>query len=189
MTKPPVLVVPAPANDSLRELLQRTDYRFVARAEAEVDHSLKQVIPYVIVSIAGRILAYRRSPSTGEQRLAERVSVGWGGHIEEVDLPNDGTGLSGFVAGCALRELGEELGLGEPDRRVPLGTVNDDTEDVGKVHVGVVEIWYYEDGPLLIEEGTASEVFWLAGPDHHMESMESWSVVALRLLRESSSAD
>ena len=67
--------------------LEEGNHFFVPRAEAEEDPSLKQLIPYVVVTSGGKLLHYRRGSGSGEKRLLKKGSIGIGGHI------NDGDGL------------------------------------------------------------------------------------------------
>jgi predicted NUDIX family phosphoesterase len=118
---------------------------FVERAYAERTPSLKQVIPYSIVECGDRILLLRRLTRGGEARLHDKLSIGVGGHVNPEDLLN-GTGTSESagrrdpLAAGTRRELEEELHVsgGYKVRRV--GIINDDSNAVGAVHVGVVQI-------------------------------------------------
>lgn len=185
-----VLDPPYPKNDA--ELWARRDFRFVLRSEAENDPSAKQVIPYVLLVADDSVLVYRRSKRTGEKRLASRLSVGWGGHIEQVDASpcgDDQDGLRSIVEACALRELREELGLERPGRRTYLGIIDDDSEPVGEVHLGYVEAWTYDkrvvaDAARVAEVDTAAEVFWLKREGlGDLHGLESWSSIAVEMLR------
>lgn len=190
MDKPRVLVIPPPYPSTREDLFARSDFKFVERAAAESDPSAKQVIPYIVVSSHGRILAYRRSTSGGEARLFDRSSIGWGGHIEEVDRDDKpASGLGGLVHKCARRELQEELSLGEPDSVQFLGIIDDDSEPVGQVHLGYVELWHYEDYSLVdlsahvAEADTASRAFWIDPGELDSDvRFEAWSIHALAML-------
>ena len=88
--------------------LEPGNHFFVPRAEAEEDPSLKQLIPYVVVTAGEKLLHYRRGSGSGETRLLKKGSVGIGGHI------NDGDGLGEAFDAAAyqralMRELQEEL--------------------------------------------------------------------------------
>jgi predicted NUDIX family phosphoesterase len=105
------------------------DGTYRLRAEAEADPTWKQVIPYIVVRDRGSIFLMKRTRAGGDARLHERWTIGVGGHVG----PDDG----GIVRG-ALREWAEELVTDwQPDLR-PLGLLNDDSDPVGAVHVGVV---------------------------------------------------
>jgi len=103
------------------------EYR--VRAEVEDDPSFQQLIPYVVVRDADRVFLMRRLRAGGDTRLHHRYSIGVGGHIG----PDDG-GLAGGLA----REWAEELVAGWTPEFQLLGLLNDDTDPVGAVHLGVV---------------------------------------------------
>jgi predicted NUDIX family phosphoesterase len=103
--------------------------RFVARPDAERDRSLKQVIPYLVLLDGARYFLMRRTRAGVDARLHDRCSIGVGGHLN----PGDTDLLGGL-----RREWHEELEAEfTPDFRL-IGLLNDDTTDVGSVHVGAV---------------------------------------------------
>ena len=105
------------------------DGRFEPRASAETDPSLKQVIPYLVLRDGARVFLMRRTRAGGDARLHDRWSIGVGGHLN----PGDGD-----VDGGLRREWAEEIEAGfVPEFRF-VGLLNDDTTDVGRVHVGLV---------------------------------------------------
>ena len=102
---------------------------FVPRPAAEVDRSLKQVIPYLVLRDGDRWFLMYRTRAGADARLHDRYSIGVGGHMN----PGDGDLLGGL-----RREWHEELRADfEPDFRL-VGLLNDDTTDVGQVHLGAV---------------------------------------------------
>ena len=126
---------------------------FVERARAETSPQWKQVIPYSIVECEGRILVVRRLRKGGETRLHEKHSIGIGGHINPEDLSGGDVehgarrpdaererGARNPIDAGTRREISEELAVrGAYDiRRV--GLLNDDSNPVGAVHVGVVQV-------------------------------------------------
>ena len=114
--------------DDALAIVQRDGF-FMRRTDAEQDPTHKQVIPYLVLRDGERWFLMRRTRAGGDARLHDRWSIGVGGHLN----PGDGD-----VAGGLRREWAEELVAGfEPDFR-PLGLLNDDTTDVGSVHVGIV---------------------------------------------------
>jgi len=126
---------------------------FVERARAETSPQCKQVIPYSVVECDGRILVVRRLRKGGETRLHEKHSIGIGGHINPEDLSGGDVehgarrpdaererGARNPIDAGTRREISEELAVrGAYDiRRV--GLLNDDSNPVGAVHVGVVQV-------------------------------------------------
>lgn len=112
---------------------------FIDRDRAEEDSSYRQIIPYVVIGDEEEVFVYRRSKEGGEERLYDLYSLGVGGHINEVDLPISRHNRLA-VYNAAIRELYEEVEL---DREVDFqdlvmkGIINDLSNDVGKVHLGI----------------------------------------------------
>lgn len=99
------------------------------RAAAELDRSLKQVIPYLVLRDGPRIFLMQRTNAGGDARLHDRWTIGIGGHLDATD---------GDIEGGLRREWAEELVAdGIPSWRA-IGVLNDDTTDVGAVHLGIV---------------------------------------------------
>jgi predicted NUDIX family phosphoesterase len=183
--KPAVLVVPSPAPTSTEELLASREHFFMERMKAESDLSVKQIIPYIVIVKDDSVLAYKRSSGTTESRLHGMLSIGWGGHIEEIDSePDVDTDLATYIRNCALREIQEELSWGAPVRCTQLGLVNDDETEVGRFHLGWLEAWEYSGATLVAAEDTAEETFWLplAQAESLVDNLESWSQLALKQL-------
>lgn len=115
---------------------------------AEINTDLKQPIPYgVIISDNEegkmKVFGYQRLEGGGEARLHGKISIGVGGHMNELFTPET---LVGVVLEEAHRELVEELTFGSaegtPDvTRYPVsivGVINDEEDEVGKVHLGLL---------------------------------------------------
>jgi predicted NUDIX family phosphoesterase len=109
------------------------------RAEAEINPFFLQIIPYIILLSEDKIFLYRRGEIGSEDRLHGKYSIGVGGHINPEDDP-DGQPFYAFVNGAA-RELREEVGVNvsiDTLEGSAIGLLHDDSNDVGRVHLGVV---------------------------------------------------
>jgi predicted NUDIX family phosphoesterase len=106
--------------------------RFLERPIAEEDPAFKQLIPYVVVRDCGRVFLMDRTDAGGDARLHRKASIGVGGHLNPVD-----TGDDPLMVGLE-REWAEELVADwVPEFRL-VGLLNDDSNPVGSVHLGVV---------------------------------------------------
>jgi predicted NUDIX family phosphoesterase len=119
----------AALDESLEAIARLGEYR--PRAAMERDPTFKQVIPYLVLRDGERWFLMRRTRAGGDERLHEKWSIGVGGHLN----PGDG----GLDRGL-LREWQEELVAEFVPAFRPVGLLNDDTTDVGSVHLGVVYI-------------------------------------------------
>ena len=160
--------------------LQPGNHFFVPRCEADEDPSLKQLIPYVVVTSGDKILHYRRGSGSGETRLLKKGSVGIGGHI------NDGDGLGEAFDSAAyqralMRELQEELSLGSAFIERPLALLNDDTNPVGAVHLGIVHQCHLAEPEVTANEEAIAELGFLSREElaERNDQLESWSQLVL----------
>jgi len=129
----------------LRSAVAR-DGRYLERTVAESDPSFKQLIPYVVVRDGDAVLLMQRTDAGGDVRLHGRASIGVGGHLNPVD-----EGADALMAGLR-REWDEELAAPwEPEFRL-VGLLNDDTNPVGSVHLGVVFSVDAEGRPVEVRE-------------------------------------
>jgi len=111
------------------EALVAREGRFSPRAEMERDRRFKQVIPYLVLRDGGRYFLMRRTRAGADVRLHDRWSIGVGGHLN----PGDGD-----LGGGLRREWAEELDADFTPEFLLVGLLNDDTTDVGSVHIGAV---------------------------------------------------
>jgi predicted NUDIX family phosphoesterase len=160
--------------------LEQGNHFFVPRFEAEEDPSLKQLIPYVVVTSGDRLLHYRRGSGSGEARLLKKGSVGIGGHI------NDGDGLGDAFDAAAyqralIRELQEELSIASSFVERPLALLNDDTNPVGSVHLGIVHQCQLSSPDVTANEEAIAELGFLTLEElaARHEQLESWSQLVI----------
>lgn len=160
--------------------LRRENNFFAPRSSAETDPSLKQIIPYAVFMHGGRILRYVRGGKSGEKRLVAKASIGIGGHINDAD-----EGLFAFNANAyrnaVEREITEELKLsgGFTDRAV--GLINDDSNEVGQVHLGVVHVVELESADVRPGEAAITQLEFVTPEELRAarENLESWSQIVI----------
>lgn len=113
---------------------------FVERERAERTPAWKQVIPYSLVVCGERVMLVRRTRSGGDARLHDKLSIGIGGHINPEDLDATDPEAAKPLDAGTRRELDEELGVRGAYEIRRIGLINDDSNPVGAVHVGVVQV-------------------------------------------------
>lgn len=125
------------------------------RHELETNENYLQILPYVLVAKGNiddlkslRLSAYYRPVSGGESRLHGNLSIGYGGHIDAKDVVFNEKSVLDFIETVDLsrgRELGEEIGLDngvQADSKIhSYGLITDQSNSVGRVHLGVVYVF------------------------------------------------
>jgi predicted NUDIX family phosphoesterase len=125
------------------EALVGREGRFEPRPAMEVDPALKQVIPYLVLRDGPRYFLMRRTRAGGDVRLHDRYSIGVGGHLNPGDQG---------LAGGLRREWSEELVADFIPAFRLVALLNDDTTDVGAVHLGAVYVADAAGRPVAIRE-------------------------------------
>jgi predicted NUDIX family phosphoesterase len=166
----------------LKALLARGNNFFLSRALAENDPTHKQIIPYAIISQGNTVLHYVRGKKAGEQRLVAKGSIGIGGHMNQEDesLFNFAIDEAAYRAGVE-REVNEEINIESPfeDRIVAL--LNDDTTEVGQVHLGIVHIFRLKEPKVTKRESMITNLEFLTRDElvARRENLETWSQICV----------
>jgi predicted NUDIX family phosphoesterase len=161
-------------------ILEARNNSFMARSLAETNPEFKQIIPYVVITDGKSVLHYVRGKKAGEQRLVAKGSVGIGGHINDEDHSLFSVGLQAFQEEVK-REVCEELSIqGEFNAR-PVGLINDDSTDVGRVHFGVVHVMFCRPEEVRKNEQVITQMEFVPIPElkARREQMETWSQLCL----------
>ncbi|MFM7186152.1 MAG: phosphoesterase, partial [Planctomycetota bacterium] len=127
--------------------------------------------------------AYTRGGGQSEARLRAKRSLGIGGHISSIDgAHGDDTS---YDAGMR-RELAEEIAIDGSWTARCVGLINDDSNAVGSVHLGIVHLLDLERPGVssreaeLVDCGFAT----LEGLLADRERFETWSQITLDAIRE-----
>jgi len=164
----------------LDALLSRGNNFFLPRGQAENDPTHKQIIPYAILAFGDKVLHYVRGKKAGEQRLVAKGSIGIGGHMNESDESLFILDEAAYRAGVE-REVNEEVKIDTKfeDRIVAL--LNDDTTEVGQVHLGVVHVFKLAEPKVEKREAMITNLAFLGKEElaARRESLETWSQLCL----------
>lgn len=173
-------------NDGQGEEIFNTfkNYEVKRRGDMEEDPSYKQLISYCLLENENdEILVYQRLSGGGEERLHGQSSVGVGGHMNNVVGADS---INEVLRVNAQRELNEEVGLSE-DRSQNIeyiGFINDDTNAVGKVHIGVVFKIKVKSSDVEVRETDTLKINWVSqGEINDLNHFESWSALILKDLK------
>ena len=148
--------------------------QFRSRGAVEDDPSYQQIIPYLVFRHRDRYLLTRRLKQSTEKRLRHLYSLGVGGHINRDDVADD---AADPVQEGLRREFEEEVVYSGAWSHRLIGLINDDSNEVSRVHLALVfevsgdlpEISIRETGKL---EG---ELLRLEEMKIYYLDMESWS--------------
>ena len=158
---------------------------FIHRELAEDDPTHKQIIPYAIFKHGDKFLKYLRGKKSGEQRLASKSSIGIGGHINQDDFNSSSLEKDTYLTGIE-REINEELIINCDYNNLPIALINDDSNDVGQVHLGVVHLFDLESDQVEAGEANIENLEFLSSEDllREKDNLESWSQICVDHLDE-----
>jgi predicted NUDIX family phosphoesterase len=158
------------------------------RAAVEEDPSFKQLIPYCVLTWkdaagAAHYFSYTRGGGQSEARLRAKRSVGIGGHISSTDGEHGDD--TSYEAGMR-REIAEEIAIAGGWTSRCVGLINDDSNAVGSVHLGVVHLLELEQPRVASRETAVADCGFeeLAALLAARERFETWSQIALDALRD-----
>ena len=168
------------AEKYLKAILSRGNNFFIPRPEAETNPAYKQIIPYALIAFEKMVLHYVRGKKAGEQRLVAKGSIGIGGHMNEADESLFAMDEGAYRAGVE-REVNEEIKIDTPfeDRIVAL--LNDDSTEVGRVHLGIVHIFKLKEPNVQKREAMITGLSFLTKQElmTRRESLETWSQICV----------
>ena len=161
--------------------------RFMPRSQVEENPAYKQLIPYVLMSYQDKYLSYIRGRRAGEARLVGNRSIGIGGHINPADdMPLFNTDFYGTYLAAVEREVAEEVSVetSHTDRIVAL--LNDESNEVGSVHLGIVHHWVLNAPNVSKREQMITQMAFLTPAELHevRDTLETWSGLCLSRLTE-----
>jgi predicted NUDIX family phosphoesterase len=167
-------------------LLDAKNVQFRPRSKVETDPHFKQLIPYMVFchtdSSGGiRIFQYVRGKGMGESRLHQKRSIGIGGHISAEDREQH---LGNVYRKGMWRELKEEVRLYTSFNERCVGLINDDSTEVGRVHLGIVHCFDVAEPMVFSNESDLIESGFMLLDElrTYREQMESWSSISLDAL-------
>lgn len=168
----------------LDEILKTTNAMFLPRKHIENDPSYKQIIPYVLIKSGDKFLYYVRGKRSGEQRLVANGSLGIGGHVSINDddmISNPNLDVSIIYNNAVKREVTEEVDISSKYIDTIIGVLNDDSNDVGRVHFGIVHLWILDSPSVIKKESKITQLAFLNSEElkSRIMTLESWSRICL----------
>ena len=164
----------------LKAILSRGSNFFIPRPEAESNPAYKQIIPYALIVFRNTVLHYVRGKKGGEQRLIAKGSIGIGGHMNETDESLFAMDEHAYRAGVE-REVNEEIKMNTPFEDQIVALLNDDSTEVGRVHLGIVHIFKLKEPKVQKREAMITGLTFLTREElmSRRASLESWSQICV----------
>lgn len=151
------------------------------RPTLEAMPAFRQIIPYIVLRYQGKFIRYTRTEAGGENRLHGRQSIGLGGHTDLADIVqhNSIIDISATLNETAKREVDEELGEVKVLSKKWVGLLSDTSNEVGKVHIGVVGVWELQELPDGESEDAigAVEICGATDINANFSRLETWSSI------------
>lgn len=147
-------------------------HEFQPRSLMETDPSFKQIIPYMVFSHDDKFFLMQRRENASESRLKNKMTLGIGGHLRFEDIEGANFGA------WARREFYEEIEYSGSYSISFLGLLNDDSNAVGQVHLGLVMLLKGDNDAISIKSELKSGT--LVSLDEclmHYQNLESWSQI------------
>jgi predicted NUDIX family phosphoesterase len=148
---------------------------FMPRDNAEYNLDHKQVIPYVIIRNGNNYLLLKRLAGQTEKRLHNKYSLGIGGHIN----PDSSINRENIIIKGLYRELNEEVSVDDPADLNFIGIINDESNSVSKVHLGLLyELEAGSPGCRVLETGKMTAQ-WATREElrEFYDGLETWSQI------------
>lgn len=155
-------------------------YSIGDRDSLEEDDTKKQIIPYAVLANPNteELFVTRRKKAQGESRLHDKLSIGLGGHLNPSDC---GVGPDYILSGL-LRELKEEANVVSLHSILRLGYINNDRNEVGRVHLGILYLIFCDHATIAETDKMSGE--WCDPSDINRDALEEWSKIAIEFLSE-----
>jgi len=155
----------------------RTYQEFMPRGIMETDHTYKQIIPYLIFKHQDSYFLMQRSAHASETRLQNKYSLGIGGHMRKADMEGS------TIFEWAQREFHEEVSYSGNVTVKTIGLLNDDSNEVGKVHLGLVLLLEGDSDKIAIKsELQSGSLCTLVTIKNKIDLLENWSTLILPYL-------
>jgi predicted NUDIX family phosphoesterase len=153
------------------------NHSFLKRKDAETNPAYKQLIPYALLHCGSDVFVYRRGKLLDEKRLLGNYSLGIGGHISVTD-----PGLFSTTYEDGLkREINEEVIIESRYTQRAVALLNDDSNEVGKVHFGVIHVLTLEKPLVRPREKSINETKFLnvSELEKDIDGFENWSKICI----------
>lgn len=147
---------------------------FLERSKAEEDPNYKQIIPYILLKYKDNYFSYVRGSEGDEKRLVGHRALGLGGHVNPIDMS---TNFYNAYLSAVKREVEEEVYVNANYSDSIVALINDDSNAVGQVHIGIVHLWELEAPMVKARESLIRDIRFMNAEEieKEIETFETWS--------------
>ena len=150
---------------------------YIPRYEAEYNLAFQQIIPYFLVTNKDESKFYVAKRIQGDSRLVDKLSLGFGGHINDCDGTNEA------VLKALYREMNEELNIEPISSCQFIGYMRDLASETSE-HFGLIFIVKSEEETISIKETDNLEGVWMTKQEMYDSygKFENWAKYLLDYL-------
>jgi predicted NUDIX family phosphoesterase len=160
--------------------LIKAHHQWLPRNQVEHDPDFQQIIPWAVFRVGDRYLELKRTQEGSHSRLYSKYTLGIGGHVIRSELNQD-LNLADWIN----RKFHEEVHYEGQIHISPLGVVNDNVDELGKGHFGMVYLFEGNTdlvGVIKHAEGRLVKLLDITGED--VDFLDRWSQMVYRQLRD-----
>jgi predicted NUDIX family phosphoesterase len=135
----------------------------------------------------GKYLSYVRGKRAGEARLVGNRSIGIGGHINPSDdMPLFNTDFRETYLAAVDREVAEEVSVETSHTNHIVALLNDESNEVGSVHLGIVHYWVLDEPKVNKREQMITQMAFMTPAELQevKDTLETWSGLCVDHLAE-----
>lgn len=148
---------------------------------AEINYDYKQIVSYIIFYNNKNIFLMERSNNASEEKLNNKLSIGIGGHLTLLDLNKS-------YLDWGMREFYEEVDYYDNFNIKLIGIINDESNNVGKLHLGIVYLMSGDSDQIKINsELKSGKLISIAECLSYYDKLESWSQIMIKFLNNQKS--
>jgi|AntDeeMinimDraft_5_1070356.scaffolds.fasta_scaffold09076_2 predicted NUDIX family phosphoesterase len=169
--------------------LNAADLMLGQRNRLEHDFDFRQVLAVAIFMHEGKIWAYRRATSGGENRLHGKLAIAVGGHWDAEDVVWDGSVVDvGASTQVALqRELDEEIDVQANilNSHVLDEVICANATEVDRLHIAQVSVYEIDAAAVKSKEDQLDPVGFLT-PDEILarDDCETWTTIIAEIVKK-----
>lgn len=157
-----------PYHENISEDIVKKGFTY-RRDKAEQDANYKQIVSYIMCVHKSNIFLMQRNAGIHESTLANKYSLGIGGHLNAHDIERN-------INLWGIREFYEEVIYHGSYSLKPYAFINDNSNAIGSLHLGLVHIMKIKEEHIAIKSEFRKGFFIkIEDVSSYYQNLESWS--------------